>query len=113
MWKLYLCGVRDVIHAARLVDTSAHDQIFIALFGWVYYHESLAAFSILHWRRYEQFETAYIDDVGEEYARSKASNCSVLKVSGLIRILPRSQEINVRLTHLYRYRMQYVRHIRS
>ena len=77
---MYLCGVKDIIHAARLIETSLHDQVFIALMYWVFYHDALSAFSFLHWRRYGSIEEAYFKDIGEGYARRIAANCVRSKV---------------------------------
>ena len=80
---MYLCGVKDIIRAARLMETSLHDQVFIALMYWVFYHDALSAFSFLHWRRYGSIEEAYIKEVGEGYARCRAATCVRAKVRSL------------------------------
>ena len=45
----YMCGVREVINAARL-HMVHHDQDHIAcLLDWVYYNDVMACFSLRHW----------------------------------------------------------------
>ncbi|KAI2618208.1 fungal-specific transcription factor domain-containing protein [Hypoxylon sp. NC1633] len=48
-WTWYICGVKEVINAARLSKLHG-DSDFAALVDWVYYHDVLARFSLRHWR---------------------------------------------------------------
>ena len=47
-WALYLCGIKNVI-LDGLVHRKVTDQECAALKDWIYYHEVLARFSLVHW----------------------------------------------------------------
>ena len=49
-WLLYIRGVKDVIKAHRL-DFETNESFVAKLPDWVYYHDVIAQFSVLHWRR--------------------------------------------------------------
>jgi hypothetical protein len=48
-WLWYVSGVKDVIKANRL-DSRIGTEYLAELLNWVHYHDTLAQFSILHWR---------------------------------------------------------------
>ncbi|KAL2825096.1 fungal-specific transcription factor domain-containing protein [Aspergillus cavernicola] len=49
-WPLYIAGVKRVAQTISSDDT-AHGEEWSILFSWIYYHDVLALFSLLHWRR--------------------------------------------------------------
>ncbi len=49
-WPWYLMGARDIIKAAGLEGQFFRSDIS-ELVLWTYYHDVLARFSLLHWRR--------------------------------------------------------------
>lgn len=55
-WTWYIAGVKDVVQAAS-VETSDYDNDFATLLDWVYYHDILARFSLLHYRGRKPYKT--------------------------------------------------------
>jgi len=49
-WVLYLCGTKSIILGA-LAKREIRDRECIVLRDWVYFHEVLGRFSVLHWAR--------------------------------------------------------------
>jgi hypothetical protein len=45
---MYLCGVEKIIESA-LLEKEILDLEFVALKDWVYFHEVLGKFSLMHW----------------------------------------------------------------
>ena len=45
---MYLCGVKKIILDV-VVDCEIHEVEFVMLKEWVYFHEVLARYSLLHW----------------------------------------------------------------
>lgn len=50
-WMSYLNGVRMVLHASSLEEMSTASPDAAILLDWVHYHDVLARFSLLYWRR--------------------------------------------------------------
>ncbi|KAH8693985.1 fungal-specific transcription factor domain-containing protein [Talaromyces proteolyticus] len=48
-WLWYVRGVKDIIEKSHL-DTQINKSFVAELLDWVYYHNVIAQFSILHWR---------------------------------------------------------------
>lgn len=49
----YLNGVRMVLHASSVEEMSATNPDAAILLDWVHYHDVLARFSLLYWKREE------------------------------------------------------------
>ncbi|CAO2647873.1 Nn.00g087950.m01.CDS01 [Neocucurbitaria sp. VM-36] len=48
-WVGHICGAKEVIYAVKKMDpTPGSDEAVI--FGWIYYFDTLARFSLRHWR---------------------------------------------------------------
>ncbi|KAI0407918.1 fungal-specific transcription factor domain-containing protein [Xylaria palmicola] len=61
-WPWYLLGARDIVKAAGLEAQVADSDIY-QLVLWTYYHDVLARFSLLHWRR-PSAPKAFEDEIG-------------------------------------------------
>ncbi|KAJ0414191.1 hypothetical protein BJY00DRAFT_295510 [Aspergillus carlsbadensis] len=48
-WWCFVTGVKQVLNASALLPFR-YDSTFTALMEWVFYHETLGRFSLLHWR---------------------------------------------------------------
>ncbi|KAL2825115.1 fungal-specific transcription factor domain-containing protein [Aspergillus pseudoustus] len=54
-WRWFVTGVKQVLNASTLLPFR-QDSTFTALMDWVFYHETLGRFSLLHWRPATQLE---------------------------------------------------------
>ena len=52
-WTIYLGGVKKVLNASSIKTLHQLGSDVAVLLDWVYYHEVLARFSLLHWKREE------------------------------------------------------------
>ena len=52
-WTIYLSGVKTVLNAASIKTLRQLGSDVAVLLDWVHYHEVLARFSLLHWKREE------------------------------------------------------------
>ncbi|KAI8634245.1 hypothetical protein F5Y19DRAFT_487713 [Xylariaceae sp. FL1651] len=63
-WPWYLMGARDIIKATGL-DTHIDRNEIGELILWTYYHDVLARFSLIHWRR-SSVERSFAKELGSE-----------------------------------------------
>ena len=49
-WRWYITGAKHIINSSELHKYSGDGDVG-ALLDWVYYHDIMARFSALHWRR--------------------------------------------------------------
>ena len=52
-WTIYLGGVKTVLNAFSIKNLRRLGSDVAVLLDWVHYHEVLARFSLLHWKREE------------------------------------------------------------
>ncbi|KAI0200564.1 fungal-specific transcription factor domain-containing protein [Astrocystis sublimbata] len=85
-WPLYLAGARDVAKAAGLeAHISRPDTLELIL--WVYYHDVLAKFCLLHWRR-EPISDFLAKQLGVEMEWHRDLCASAIKLNVVIAPLP-------------------------
>ncbi|KAL2809056.1 hypothetical protein BJX63DRAFT_406951 [Aspergillus granulosus] len=65
-WRWFITGVKHVLNASALLPFR-QDCVFCVLMDWVFYHETLGRFSVLHWRPAVQLE---------EHPRSAVCSCA-------------------------------------
>ncbi|KAI3327809.1 hypothetical protein HD806DRAFT_484001 [Xylariaceae sp. AK1471] len=80
-WPFYLMGAKEIIITTSL-DTQIDRGDIAELVMWVYYHDVLARFSLLHWRRYS-VSTALSKELGavQGWQRDLCKSATKLKLN--------------------------------